>query len=190
MTTCQTEGCEKPAVARGICDTEYRRLRRGEGLGELRYNYLQDPYWKMVSFGFDRVGECLLSRSNRASHGYVSFSVGGERLYAHKVSYEKWHGPAPNGLNIDHVCHNEAAERGECDGGDTCRHRACVNPAHLRAVTQRQNVLSSPLSPSSRQSRWTECPQGHPFDEQNTYVRPNGKRECRRCIRTRRKAYA
>lgn len=29
----------------------------------------------------------------------------------------------------------------------------------------------------------TECKRGHPFDETNTYFRPNGRRMCRECAR-------
>jgi len=34
----------------------------------------------------------------------------------------------------------------------------------------------------------THCPQGHPFDENNTYYAPNGGRGCRQCVRDRHRA--
>src|SRR6188474_2118304 len=40
-------------------------------------------------------------------------------IYAHRLSYEFFKGPIPNGKQMDHLC----------------RHRHCVNPAHLEAVT-------------------------------------------------------
>lgn len=36
-----------------------------------------------------------------------------------------------------------------------------------------------------RNSLKTECPAGHPYDEENTYIRPNGSRFCRACNRER-----
>jgi len=34
----------------------------------------------------------------------------------------------------------------------------------------------------------THCPQGHPYDEANTYRKPRGDRECRICRRERERA--
>lgn len=40
-----------------------------------------------------------------------------------------------------------------------------------------------------RPGRWnaakTHCPKGHPYDDENTYVRPDGGRECKKCARQR-----
>lgn len=43
--------------------------------------------------------------------------------YAHVMSYEAHNGPVPNGLEVDHLCHN----------------KLCVNPEHLEAVTHKVN---------------------------------------------------
>jgi len=65
----------------------------------------------------------------------------------------------------------------------TCRNRACVNPDHLEPVTHIVNM---------GRGHWanvTECKQGHPYDQQNTYVRPDGFRDCRECVRIAGRAY-
>lgn len=36
-------------------------------------------------------------------------------------------------------------------------------------------------SPSCRNEHKTHCPQGHPYDESNTYMTPDGRRDCRIC---------
>jgi hypothetical protein len=56
-------------------------------------------------------------------------------------------------------------------------HRRCVNPAHLRLATVAANTLNSANASQYR----SHCPANHPYDESNTYVRPNGGRVCRRC---------
>lgn len=51
--------------------------------------------------------------------GYGMMSMGSAKAgekYAHRISYELFHGDIPDGRIIDHMCHN----------------RGCVNPDHLR----------------------------------------------------------
>lgn len=57
------------------------------------------------------------------ARGHGKLGVKGRTVYAHRISYELMNGPIPDGLEIDHMCHN----------------RGCVNPEHLRAVTSKQN---------------------------------------------------
>jgi hypothetical protein len=97
--------------------------------------------------------------------GYGRFTwIKGMPGPAHRFSWELAHGmPFPDGLVTDHLCRN----------------RACVNPAHLEAVPQYDNLHRSPLTCAGR----THCPQGHPYDEANTYRSPQGRRLCRTCRR-------
>jgi len=94
----------------------------------------------------------------------------------------KANGPIPEGFVLDHICHNEAAAKGECAGGATCSHRACVNLDHLQLVSQSENILSGMHSIDVKEC----CPKGHSYkDERNIMIRKSGKRECAECNRQR-----
>lgn len=111
--------------------------------------------------------DCIFPRQKPNPHGYVRVKVGGSRLavHAHRLAYEAVKGPIPAGLQIDHLC----------------RVRNCVNPDHLEAVTQQENVRRGRVGENTRSK--THCPQGHPYDEANTYRNPAGSRNCRTCHR-------
>jgi hypothetical protein len=103
---------------------------------------------------------------------------------AHRFAYEHFVGPIPAGYSIDHLCH--AADL-ECPGGRECLHRRCVNPAHLEAVTQRENILRSSLTMPFVNAAKTHCPRGHEYTPENTYRNPGkaNSRDCRTCRRAR-----
>lgn len=83
-----------------------------------------DPY---ACWPFD-IGHCR--------EGYAQMRVDGVLTMAHRFAYEYLIGPIPDGLEVDHLCHNSDPD---CPGGP-CVHRLCVNPLHLEAVTPKQNT--------------------------------------------------
>lgn len=133
-----------------------------------------DGFWQQVNKdgplpGEDTLaagkGRCWLwtgSFQSRRGYGTTRRTGLSQTRLAHRVSYELPHGPIPAGLEIDHLC----------------RVPACVNPAHLEAVTHAENLQRSPLGRAAR----THCPLNHPYDDENT-IRRNGRRICRECAR-------
>lgn len=133
---------------------------------------------------------CWLWTGHVSPNGYARISVGGVERQAHRVAYEEFVGPIPDGLDVDHVCHNEDRA---CSGGPSCAHRRCLNPEHLAPATRSDNLRNSGrvgnngsvVVAAGIQTAKTHCPQGHPYDAENTYSppsRPNA-RYCRECHR-------
>lgn len=97
------------------------------------------------------------------SEGYGIFDGAPTTRMAHRIACEALVGPIPDGLHIDHLCRNTG----------------CVNPAHLEPVTPRVNTLRG-IGPSAMNAKKVQCPAGHPYTPENTYV-SGTKRRCRKC---------
>lgn len=125
------------------------------------------------------VGDCWVWNSYLTTDGYGGFQICDDKVRAHRFAYFVTRGPIPDGLVLDHQCHNRDTS---CLGGDSCLHRRCVNPAHLELATARENTLRGKSIQAANAAK-THCDNGHPFDAANTRVTAVGHRVCRACQR-------
>lgn len=128
----------------------------------------------------DENGCWMWQRAVTNGYGQIGWTEGcasGHGL-THRLMYVATFGAIPDGMQIDHRCHDPRSCRPE--RAADCPHRRCCNPEHLKPATGRENVLRGGGFAAENFGK-TECPQGHPYDDANTYVAPNGWRQCRVC---------
>jgi len=109
---------------------------------------------------------CWIWEGHLASDGYGAFSYHGRVCKLHRFMYEKFVGPIPSDMTIDH----------------SCRVRCCGNPSHLEVVTNKENILRG-NGAAARAARQTHCIRGHKFEGENLRIRLDGARVCRACCR-------
>ena len=84
----------------------------------------------------EAVDGCWLWTAALHERGYGMFWFENSMVRAHRWSWEFFRGEIPDGLIVDHICHNDDPM---CKGGDTCAHRRCVYYEHLDLVPPRVN---------------------------------------------------
>lgn len=115
-----------------------------------------------VLFEADGSG-CWISTYSTASHGYAQIGWQDadyrQVVTAHRAAWVYHHGQQiPDGMTIDH----------------TCKTRPCVNPSHLRMLSNFENARRT----SGRDWRMGECVNGHSND---FLVHRGGKWKCEKC---------
>jgi hypothetical protein len=106
---------------------------------------------------------------NDREYGQMKFR--GRSTGAHRAFYTLFRGEIAHGLVIDHMCRNTL----------------CVNPDHLRPITNRENILCG-VSIVAKQALQTHCKRGHEFTPDNIMKNDTG-RVCRQCNVDRAKAW-
>ena len=103
-------------------------------------------------------------RNDENSYG-ITRRAESDWMAVHRFVYEKYKGPIPDGLQLDHLC----------------RVRSCVNPDHLEPVTNQINVCRAPKVIAARAALC--CRHGHEWTPENTYIQSSsGTRVCRKCV--------
>ncbi|HMS92380.1 MAG TPA: HNH endonuclease signature motif containing protein [Candidatus Saccharibacteria bacterium] len=119
-------------------------------------------------------GDCWEWDGAKSSAGYPQIRLDNTCFYLHRIIYEQTVSPIPDKYQIDHLCRN----------------RGCINPEHLEAVTQRENILRG-SGWSGRKARQTHCKYGHELTTNNLtqYGIKTGRRLCKICKSNKNKVY-
>ncbi len=166
---CRVLCCERPSTARGLCKAHWQRWKKGRPLGGTIFEpkslkeYLQHYALRMQGH--------LIWCGTLDPAGYGQ--LGKKHGRAHRAAWKLAYGPIPRGVFILHRCNIPP----------------CVEPTHLYSGTHTDNMRDAVRAGNNYNINKTLCPQGHPYDEENTYTAPNGGRHCRTCNRESQERY-
>lgn len=140
---------------------EYRKPYRIEALIKFEEKIMYEPM----------SGCHIWTGAMAVKSGYGHCWNGEKSMMAHRFSYETHKGPIADGLVVDHKCRN----------------RLCVNPDHLRAVTQMENVMCG-QGAAATNARRTHCKHGHSLEDAYLKLDKHSNdgrliRHCRICAR-------
>lgn len=161
--SCTVNHCGRDVIARGMCTKHYKRWRK-------RNPHLitqkRPPIERLLQRCEVDTNGCWIYQGALTEHGYsrIHTSKDTSNAYGHLIAWEHFRGSIPDGLTFDHLCNTPA----------------CVNPWHGDLVPLSVNLQRATTSFAAINRAKTRCPQGHPYDETNTYHSPH-ERRCRAC---------
>lgn len=165
-TICAEDDCSGVVIARGWCRNHYYKWVRDGKPNTGRPLSRPIPLVRLMAKVDQNGPDGCWIFAPLNPNGYGHFWYQGRFHASHRVAYLLFRGPIPDGLVLDHLC----------------RRPACVNPWHLEAVTQRENLLRADTF-QARNAAKTHCDHGHAFDTVNTCISFDGSRRCRMCAR-------
>ena len=185
---CSLPDCERKHHARGLCHVHYKRAGRARSLENRPTrdwtSRPSSPGWREVPGSLGRYlvntqGQVYSRWQDRLLQGrpvgsghirvYLRLPGGPRGRYVHQLVMEAFVGPRPAGMDTRHLDGNPA-------------NNALANLAY---GTPSENARDRRRHGTDANARKAACKHGHPFDETNTHIRPDGSRQCRTCARER-----
>jgi hypothetical protein len=110
---------------------------------------------------------CWLWTGHKKPNGYGQITINYKTLSTHRLSYELFKGPIPEGM---YICHS-------------CDVKACINPDHLWTGTHQDNMNDMTKKNRSKNQNMgkTHCIRGHAYTPKNTQLQNQGRRYCKTC---------
>lgn len=110
---------------------------------------------------------CWLWLGYRMPFGHGQIGLGRKLILTHRASWIIYRGEIPEGMC---VCH-------KCDVPN------CINPDHLFLGTKHENNTDMKAKGRAKNHNTgrNHCKRGHEMSTINTYVRPDGNRQCKEC---------
>ncbi len=136
------------------------------------------------------LGPCIVWTRSTDPDGYPTFRGGerGQTVSAHTWLYRRLFGAVPDGMELDHVCH----DRDYCQLDDACPHRRCV--IHTIPVVHRDNwARSGAITVYHATKEFCDGDGGtvhHPLSGSNLKLLADGERRCYACDARRQREYA
>jgi len=121
----------------------------------------EERFWSRVN----KTDACWLWTGYRDPNGYGSLGVDCKNRLAHRFSFELHNGAIPAGLFICHKCDVPS----------------CVNPNHLFAGTQKENMMDCSRKGRAPRQQNKTCAKGHERNEENSRYTESGRWYCRPC---------
>lgn len=118
---CSVDGCGGKVKAKGLCLIHYTRFLR-HGTTETSIVVNDDKARFLKNSKISESGCWVWQKGTKNGYGHTMLK--GKPQQAHRASWMIFVGDIPNGMQINHKCHN----------------RACINPDHLYVGDQKQNM--------------------------------------------------
>lgn len=174
QTTCSIDSCERAVAvrARQWCAAHYERWRHNGTTDRL----IDLPPVERFAEHVDDSGgvnSCHEWQGPRKDAGYGLFNINGECHVAHR-----W---LLGHLRGEPLRWDDEAKELACHH---CDNPPCCNPLHLYVgdhSSNQRDAYARGLSKPTHGPMKDHCKHGHEYSPENTYHRPNGGRDCRRC---------